>query len=144
MRNFALDELQVFDVIASLWIKTASPKQKQKTSPKKMQVTNVQKQLAMGIQKKRHKIRVFHNHLKQPKKNRRNPTSLRDNTYLSIFKGPIFQCNIRFLWWTPKMKGTKSPTPLFFFGRRLAAKLDFFCGMYFTDPLGRYWEDGNQ
>ena len=35
--------------------------------------------------------------------NRRNPTSLhhQGTCYLSIFRGPIFPCNFRFLWWTP-------------------------------------------
>ena len=48
------------------------------------------------------RTRVCHNHLKQPKKNRRNPTSPRDKRYLSIFRGPIFPCNGWFLWWTPR------------------------------------------
>ena len=46
-------------------------------------------------------FRVCHNHLKQPPKNRKNPTSPRDNTCQSL--GLIFPCNsvTRFLWWTP-------------------------------------------
>ena len=44
-----------------------------------------------------------------PPKNRRNPTSPRDKRYVSIFRGPIFPCNSRFLWWTPKKVAPKNP-----------------------------------
>ena len=52
-----------------------------------------------------HKIRVCHNHLSvepdRTLKNRRNPTSPRDNACQSL--GARFSHLTRFLWWTPKI-----------------------------------------
>ena len=41
------------------------------------------------------------NHLKQPLQKIGETLHHQGTCYLSIFRGPIFKCNFRFLWWTP-------------------------------------------